>query len=78
VNNVASSIIKNPQSVQPSLRMPVGMGDGTVDNKMPECDEDDHGVVFHAISETAADEAGGDDGECKLIRAEYGFRNGRC
>ena len=78
MDNIASSVVKNTKSIQPSLRMPIGMGDGAVDNKMPECDEDNHGVVFHAISETSTNKTSRNNSECELISAENGLRNGWC
>jgi hypothetical protein len=78
MHDVATGKVKHAQSIQPSLRMPVGVGHRAIDDNMPECDKDDHRVIFHAVSETAADEAGGDDGEGQLVGAEEGLGNGRC
>ena len=37
--------------------MPGGMGDRAVHKQMPESDENDHGVIFHTVSERANDES---------------------
>ena len=52
------------------------MGDGAVDEEVPEGDEGEHGAEAHALGEGAADDGGGDDGEGALKHHEHTLWNG--
>ena len=55
--------------------MPVRVSHGAVHYYMPENNEDNHRVVFHAISGTATDETSRDDSKSKLVSAEDCLRS---
>ena len=57
--------------------MNVGVSYRAVHDDMPQSDEDNHRMVFHAIGETATDDTSCADSESKLERAEERLRNGR-
>ena len=43
------------------------MGDGAVDQQVPQADEQQHGGVLHTIGEAATDQGRGDDREGQLV-----------
>ena len=57
------------------MKVPVGMGERAVDKKMPEDNEDNHGVILHAVSKAATDEGCSNDRKGQLKRAKKGLRN---
>ena len=58
------------------MKVPVGMGERAVDKKMPDDNEDNHGVILHAVSKAAADEGRSNDCKRQLKCAKKGLGNG--
>jgi len=56
-----------PNAVHGAIDAPDHVGEGEVDDKHPEADEEEHGAEADALGDGADDEGRGDDGEHQLV-----------
>ena len=94
MDHVAARKVQAAEPVQEAVRVPVPVGDGAVDEGVPEHHEDQHRPEPHPsqaviipwhdqevslpIGEGPADEGGCDDGEGELEHAEDRLGDSRC
>jgi hypothetical protein len=77
MDRIAAGVVQRASLKQETFGMPTSVRDRTIHKEVPQSREYEHRHELDAISITAGDKGGRNNGEGELIHAINGLRNGR-